>query len=766
MRNRTSISLGLLGAILVASVFAMTWTATGASRESVPQSMPQPPSLNATHTVSVTDYADAEAVPGELIVGFASSAAGGAGREIVIAKAGARLERHLLLPDYSLVSVPPGDEAEYAERLLSEPGVVSVEPNLIQRASFDPNDEFYSFQWHFPKIGLPAAWDKTMGNGVTVAVIDSGIAYENCSSAVCGQQFFKAPDFGGTVFVSPRDMINGDSHANDEAGHGTHVASTIAEATNNTIGGAGVAPDASIMPVKVLDADGIGPIADGIDGIIWAADHGADVLNLSLGHSGTSVAEQTAINYAIQQGAVVVAAAGNGGEDGIGDPEILCPACYPGVVAVGATRLDQTLAPYSNYGSSPPGVNHAIVLVAPGGDNTEDWNLDGFADGVLQQTFQHACSGPPIDYSDFTYCFFDGTSMASPHVAGVAALVLSVNPGLTPAGVYDILTTTATDLGTGGYDSVFGFGEINAAAAVAAAQSSPTPGQGCPAAAVSGSTFADALSSPLSIPDSSSSGITNCFTISDSRTINDINVGLAIRHTWVGDLIVRVTHVDTGTTVGLIDRPGSGTLGCLEDDISATFSDEAGVPAQDKCNGGGGPAMSGGLRPVQSLSAFDGESVGGTWRLFVSDNAAIDTGTLDAWSLTATLKSGSTPPTPTSVLPTPQPTPTPTSPPPIPTATPTSPLPTATPTSPPPTVTPTSPPPTATPVPPSLLLGDPSCNGVVNAIDALFILQFLAGLTGLCSEANADVNQDLLVNAIDATLLLQFLAGLIGTLPP
>ena len=171
---------------------------------------------------------------------------------------------------------------------------------------------------------------------------------------------------------------------------------------------------------------------------------------------------------------------------------------------------------YSNFGVSPSGLDNAIVLVAPGGDLTEDWDSDGLVDGVYQQSFKHFCLGGPPDLSAFRLCDSAGTSMASPHVAGVPALVLSVNPGLTAAGVYDILTSTATDLGTSGYDSSFGFGEINAAAAVAAAQdtlatptlapsatqmptSTPppvptatpmvtaTPGQGCPPANVGGS---------------------------------------------------------------------------------------------------------------------------------------------------------------------------------------------------------------------------------------------------------------------------------------
>lgn len=404
------------------------------------------------------------AVPGQLIVGFEGTVAGVESRAGMVEAAGASLERDLLLPGYSVVTVAAGSEDATSEALLDQPGIVSVERNLIRRASFVPNDAYYERQWNLGEIAVERAWDQTKGAGATVAVLDTGVAYEDCAAAVCGQEFRKAPDFAGTSFVHPWDIVTNDSHANDQFGHGTHVASTIAEATNNRIGAASVAPDAAIMPVRVLDASGYGQLDWIVDGIYWATEHGADVINMSLGSFETSGVEQAAIDHAVAKNVIVVAAAGNAGE-----ARLDCPACYPGVIAVGATTMGRTLANYSSYGAGVDG--QSITVVAPGGDIFADDDDDGFEDGVVQQTFQQACElgGGAFDYTTFGYCAFDGTSMATPHVAGIAALVLSVHPTLTVAEVRDILMDQTTDLGQLGPDDVYGSGLVNARAAVRAA---------------------------------------------------------------------------------------------------------------------------------------------------------------------------------------------------------------------------------------------------------------------------------------------------------
>jgi len=263
-----------------------------------------------------------ESVPGELIVKFTPSVSWSAG-EAVIRHEGAVLLRHLLVPGYALVHVPEGEEKEFIARLEANPKVEVAEPNGIKRVTFVPNDEYYPYQWHMPQIQMEQAWDVANGSGVVVAVIDTGVAYEDYAGYV------QAPDLAGTSFTGGCDFVNRDYHANDDHGHGTHVTGTVAQTTNNTIGVAGVAHGATIMPIKVCDNAGSCEGADTIDGIVWATDYGAHVINLSLG-DGPSSAEEAAINYALSHGVVVVAAAGNWG-----DPYLSCPACYPGVIAVG-----------------------------------------------------------------------------------------------------------------------------------------------------------------------------------------------------------------------------------------------------------------------------------------------------------------------------------------------------------------------------------------------------------------------------------------------
>ena len=229
-----------------------------------------------------------------------------------------------------------------------------------------------------------------------MAVIDTGIAYED------RDDFVQVPDLAGARFVEGYDFVNDTTHPNDDNGHGTHVAGTIAQRTNNGVGVAGVAFEARLMPLKVLDRSGIGNSADIADAIRWAVDHGAKVLNLSLGGPGYSGVMERAVAYARSKGAVVVCAAGNSGQG-----QVSYPAAYAGAVAVGAVGPDGQLAPYSSYGE-------ALDIVAPGGNTRL-----GPGNGILQAT---------IDRSDFrkpVLAEYQGTSMATPHVAGVAALLFA-----------------------------------------------------------------------------------------------------------------------------------------------------------------------------------------------------------------------------------------------------------------------------------------------------------------------------------------------------
>ena len=287
---------------------------------------------------------------------------------------------------------------------------------------FVPNDPYYGFQWHLDQIGMPAAWTRNRGAGVVVAVIDTGLAFRDEGG------WMRAPDLAETNIVSGYDFVRNDPNPDDEHGHGTHVSGTIAQSTNNGIGVAGVAPEASIMPLKVLDANGSGGWGAIAAAIRYAADNGADVINMSLGGGMASRTVQRSIDYAHNHGVLVIAAAGNSARS-----RVEYPARHNHVVAVGAVRYDRELSFYSNYGTG-------LDLVAPGGDLRVDQNGDGMPDGVLQNTM---VGGDP---ARFDYLAWQGTSMAAPHAAGVAALIYSAGVR-DPDAVEQMLEQSATDLG-------------------------------------------------------------------------------------------------------------------------------------------------------------------------------------------------------------------------------------------------------------------------------------------------------------------------------
>ncbi len=382
------------------------------------------------HEVPVSAYS---AVDGLYRIDFPNAAAAAA--------AAAKLARDpdVESVDYdSLATIPPDEEAQ--EELADAHATGSMEAECSRKAdgaadtgSF-PNDACFKYQWHMRQIGMPAAWKQGNGKGAVVAVIDTGVT--------------KVGDLADTKFVPGYNFVANNANAADDHGHGTHVAGTIAESTNNKIGVTGVAYGASIMPLKVLSAQGSGSMAGISQAIRWAADHGANVINMSLGGGRSMAPMAKAIKYAHDKGVVVVAAAGN---DGHG--RVSYPARYPGVLAVAATQQDEATTFYSNWGPE-------VDLAAPGG-NTRG-NAQG---GVLQHTIV------PGDIKRTDYLWFMGTSMASPHVAGVAALV--VGAGVTkPAAVEEILLSTARkpagrDSAAGArVDDHYGAGIVDASAAL------------------------------------------------------------------------------------------------------------------------------------------------------------------------------------------------------------------------------------------------------------------------------------------------------------
>ena len=349
---------------------------------------------------------------------------------------------------FKRIRIAPGKSPEEIVGLYnSDSNVEYAEPDYYAYAHFIPNDQYYNFQWNFKQTGginIEPAWDLTTGDpNVIAAVLDTGVAYEDYKN------FQIAPDLVNTHFVPGYDFYKNDSHPNDEEGHGTHVTGTIAQSTNNSIGTAGIAFNCSIMPVRVLNKRGEAPYSVIADGVYFAADNGAKIINMSLGGTSNSITLRDAVAYAYNQGVTIICSAGN--EYQVGNP-VEYPAAYDSYcIAVGATRYDRTRAYYSNTGSY-------LDLAAPGGDLNVDQNGDGYGDGILQQTFGN-------NPADWDYWFYTGTSMAAPHVSGVAALLVSV--GITqPDDVRAALQMTAIDLGAAGRDNSYGWGLVNPLAAL------------------------------------------------------------------------------------------------------------------------------------------------------------------------------------------------------------------------------------------------------------------------------------------------------------
>ena len=306
----------------------------------------------------------------------------------------------------------------------------------VSPKSTSPNDPRYAEQWNFQMVGAEAAWKRSRGTGVVVAVIDTGVSG---TSSGKGQA---CRDFGSTTFTAGYDFVNRDTDPYDDHGHGTHVAGTIAEATNNSEGVAGLAYGATIMPLKVLSASGSGTSADIADAIRWAADKGANVINMSLGSPFPDAVIRSACTYASKKGVVIVAAAGNSGKQGVG-----YPAAYSECIAVSSVGPSGKLAGYSSWGKQ-------VALAAPGGD------IGGYSDrdesaGILQNT------NLPVEYGGQGdgYYAFQGTSMASPHVAAAAALVMA--QGIKdPVKVRKALIESAAKV-TGGDVKKYGAGILN-----------------------------------------------------------------------------------------------------------------------------------------------------------------------------------------------------------------------------------------------------------------------------------------------------------------
>ncbi len=325
-------------------------------------------------------------------------------------------------PDYLIFAASAGEIAAGEGRVVSYGGAGSRQRQstlLSANRGGTPNDPFYDRQWALAKIDAEAAWKVSTGSNVIIAVIDSGVDLDH-------------PELEERV-LEGYDFVNEDTEADDDYGHGTLVAGVAAAAAHNERGIAGLAWNAQILPVKVLDNQGQGVSSNLTCALYWAADEGADVINISIISFGPSFGMQSAINYAANEGALVFSASGNLYEQG--NP-VTYPAALDNVVAVGATDRDDAHAWFSSAGTF-------VDIAAPG-----------------------VSIYSPFPPTHEEYRSVNGTSLATPHVVGLAALILSAAPGLSSEEVAAVIQQSAVDLGDASKDDKFGHGRIDASAAM------------------------------------------------------------------------------------------------------------------------------------------------------------------------------------------------------------------------------------------------------------------------------------------------------------
>lgn len=490
----------------------------------------------------------------------------------------------------------------------NDPKVAYVEPDLLMQPFADPNDTEYSRQWDLFEatagMNVPGAWSSTTGAGVTVAVIDTGyVAHSDLASkVVAGYDFVsdsaRARDNNGRD-SNPAD--EGDWVARGECGtdangnpvpaadqgsswHGTHVAGTIAAATNNSKGIAGIAYDAKIQPLRVLAKCG-GATSDIADAITWASggtvsgvpanQNVAKVINMSLGgQSSCSTTYQNAINGAINRGTTVVVAAGNSNMNVAN----FTPANCNGVITVAASSREGNKAFYSNFGTR-------IDIAAPGGETRRGTDTPGTIttpENGIWSTLNAGTTTPGAE----NYKPYQGTSMAAPHIAGLAALLVAKKPSLTPAQVKDLIKTNARTF-PGTCSGGCGVGLADATKTVNAVDTTP------PSGGLENTT-------DVAIPDRGTavtSSINSTVTGNASATTK---VGVDIVHTYRGDLVIDLVAPD-GTAYRLKNSSSSDSA----DNVVATYTVNA-----------------------------SSEVAAGTWKLRVQDVYSGDTGYINAWNLT------------------------------------------------------------------------------------------------------------------------------------
>ncbi|MFF8394012.1 S8 family serine peptidase [Streptomyces sp. NPDC016172] len=587
--------------ISVAVVSTALLTAAPASVAVAQESAPAPAAVPAAQT---------EAAPGtpaeRLIVGYKSGASEAKSDKAAAADAATKAEKTGEDVDFqrrlgtgaALVELGTDPSrssvADVVAQYEADPQVAYVVPDRLNKpTAVTPNDTEYSKQWDLFEstagMNVPGAWDTTTGTGVTVAVIDTGyVAHSDLAANIVGGYDFIS-DTAVSVDGNGRDSNPadpGDWYNADECGqgipastsswHGTHVAGTIAAATNNGKGVAGIAYGAKISPVRVLGKCG-GYDSDIIDAITWASGgtvsgvpantNVAKVINMSLGGGGAcSSATQSAINGAVNRGTSVVVAAGNENQN----VSNASPANCNNVIAVAATNRAGSRASYSNYGS-------LVDISAPGGETRTST-----ANGILS-TLNSGTKTP----SSENYDYYQGTSMATPHVAGLAALMKSANSALTPAQIESAIKANARAL-PGTCSGGCGAGLADAAKTVQAVKGGSSTGTTFSSTtAVAIPDAGAAIESPISVTGRS------------GNAPSALQVGVDITHTYRGDLVIDLVAPD-GSTYRLKSAASDSA-----DNVNTTYTVNA-----------------------------SSESANGTWKLRVQDTAAQDTGTLNGWKLT------------------------------------------------------------------------------------------------------------------------------------
>ncbi|MEV7452661.1 S8 family serine peptidase [Streptomyces nigra] len=598
MRTSASLRRKLISVAAVSATLLAGATTVAVAQE------PAPPASTAVPT------ARTEAAPGtpaeRLIVGYESGAAEAKSDKAAKADAAAKGKKagedlgfaRRLGSGAALVDlgddVTTKDVGDVVAAYQADPQVAYVVPDRLNKPQATPNDTEYAKQWDLFEttagMRVPGAWDVATGTGVTVAVIDTGYVSHSdlAANIVAGYDFISdatvANDGNGRDsnpadpgdWTAANECQSGDP-AYGSSWHGTHVAGTIAAVTNNSKGVAGIAYGAKVSPLRVLGKCG-GYDSDIIDAITWASGgtvsgvpanaNVAKVINMSLGGGGScTTATQSAINAAVSRGTTVVVAAGNSNANAAN----YSPASCANVISVAAADRQGNRSYYSNYGT-------VVDIAAPGGETNSVT-----ADGILS-TLNSGAQGP----SGENYAYYQGTSMAAPHIAGLAALMKSANASLTPAQIESAIKTNARTL-PGTCSGGCGAGLADATKTVQAVSGGST----------GGTTFTS--TSALSIPDAGSA-VESPITVSGrgGNAPSALKVDVDITHTYRGDLVVDLVAPD-GSAYRLKSSSGSDSA----DDVRATYTVNASTETAD-----------------------------GTWKLRVRDTAAQDTGRINSWSLT------------------------------------------------------------------------------------------------------------------------------------